>query len=124
MVEESKHLAAVTGRADTRCSVDADTHVALLSHLGLSRVQTHAHLDFRSFGPALRGQVALRIHGCCHGVGSGAEGDEEGVALGVHHPSIVGGEGRAQQARVLGQQLRRSGHGPAASGALSSPRCR
>ena len=56
--------------------------------------------------PARSRQVALSVDGGRDGVGSRAEGDEERVALRVHHPPLVGGEGSTQQPLVLGEHLR------------------
>ena len=101
-----QHLAAVAGRADTRGAMDADPDVALLAHPRLTRVQAHAHSDCTSVRPALGRQVALSVDGGRDGVGSRAEGDEERIALRVHHPPVVGGEGTTQQPLVLGEHLR------------------
>jgi hypothetical protein len=80
----------------------ADTDVALSAHLGLARVQAHAHLDLGSFGPGMGGQVALGIDRGGHSVVSGCEGDEVGIALGVGHLAAVGGEGSEQDLLVGG----------------------
>jgi hypothetical protein len=98
-------LAAVAGGADPRSAVHADAHVALLAYPGLARVQSHAHLDVDVLRPPARGEIALCVHSRCDRLGGGAEGDEEGVALRVHDASAVGGEGGAQEASVLGEQL-------------------
>ena len=91
-----QHLAAVACGADPRCSMDADTHVALGTHLGLARVQAHPHLDLRSLRPRMGRQVALGVDRCSHGVVGGCEADEEGVALGVDDHPTMGSEGGEQ----------------------------
>ena len=98
-------LTSVTGGTDAGCPVDTDTDVALLSHLGLAGVQAHAHLDVRSLGPSVGRQVALGVDSRSHGVGSRAEGDEEGVALGVHDATLMRGEGGVEDL-LLSRQKR------------------
>jgi hypothetical protein len=95
----------VAGGADPRGAVHADAHVALLAYLGLARVQSHAHLDDDVLRPAARGEIALCADRRGDRLGRRAEGDEERVALRVHDPSVVRGEGGAQEASVLGEQL-------------------
>ena len=118
-----QHLAAVPGRADTRGAMDADPDVALLAHPRLTRVQAHAHFDGTPVRPALNRQVALSVDGGRDGVGSRAEGDEERIALRVHHPPLVGGEGTHAAAARARRASPRSGRGPADGAAGSSPRC-
>jgi hypothetical protein len=84
--------------------VDADADVALGPHLRLPGVQAHPHLHLHSFRPLVSGEVALGVDRGCHGVGCRAEGDEERVALRIHHAAFVGGQGGLQDARVLGQE--------------------
>jgi hypothetical protein len=92
----------VAGGADTGRSVHADADVALGSHLGLTGMQAHAHLDLRSLGPGVGGQVALGIDGGGHGVVGSGESDEEGIALRIGHLAAMSGEGSEQDLLVGG----------------------
>ena len=98
-------MAAVPGGTDARGPVHADPHVALSSDLGLARVQSHAHLDRRSLGPGMGRQVALGVDGRSHRVVGRREADEEGIALGIDDPAVVGGESGAQELALRGQEL-------------------
>ena len=55
--------------------------------------------------PGVRSQGARGLRGSCHRLGGGGEGDEEGVALGIHLYPAVRGEGRPQQRLMLAQRL-------------------
>jgi hypothetical protein len=50
-------------------------------------------------------QAPLRVDGCCYGVGGGPEGNEERIALRVHHLPLMGGERGTQSPLLLGQDL-------------------
>ena len=91
----------MAGRADSSGLVDADPDVALLADLRLARMQTHADEELDIVGPRMRRQIALRVGGRRDGVLRAAEGDEEGVALGVDLVSTMGRERRSQDPLVL-----------------------
>jgi hypothetical protein len=61
--------------------------------------------DLLPLGRLLGGQRTLDLDRCRDGVGGSAEGDEEGVPLGVDHLAPVGREHSTQQPLLLGQQL-------------------
>ena len=83
----------------------ADPDVTLLTNLRLARVQTHPHLDLRPVGPRIGGQVALGVDCGSDSVGRGTKRNEEGVALGVHHPTAVCLEDRREDVVVSCQEL-------------------
>ena len=85
--------------------MDADTDVTLLTNLRLARVQTHAHIDLRPLGPRVGGQVALGVDCGSHSIGRGTKSNEEGVALGVNHPTAVCLEDRREDVVVSCQEL-------------------
>jgi hypothetical protein len=100
-----KHLAAVASRPDAGGAVYADAHVALGAQFRLPGVETAAHFHLSARGPRVSSQAPLGVDGGCYGIGGGPEGNEERVALRVHHLPLMGGERGAQSPLLLGQDL-------------------
>jgi len=82
--------------------VHSEPDVAVFTDLWLTSVQTHTNLDIGPFRPGVGGEVPLGIHCRRHRVLPPPESDEERVALRVHLPPAVSGEGRAEDALVFG----------------------
>src|SRR5262249_31402231 len=100
-----EHLAAVCGMGDPRALVQAQAVIALVADLGLTGVETHPHAALGALRPVVLRQRALCLDCRGDGVASAREGVEEGVALRVHLAASVLGEGDAQQATVVGEQV-------------------
>jgi len=60
----------------------------------------HAHDTVR--WPRVSGETPLSFKACSHGIGRGAERNEEGVTLGFHLDATRRGEGRTQDSMVVG----------------------
>ena len=97
---DSEHLPAVPGRGDPRRAMDVDPDVALVGDDRLARVEPHADAD----RPVVERRLA--VGGGGERVRCARERDEERVALRVHLDAAVPRERLAQDAPVLGQQVR------------------
>ena len=95
----------MAGRANTRRTVYIHAHVARLSRQRLAGVQAHPHLDLHSLGPVVFGHSQLGFDHSLNGLGRSGEGDEKGVALGVHFPAVTLGEYRPEYSLLVGQEL-------------------
>ena len=80
----------------------SEPDVAVFTDLWLTSVEPHPDLDLGAFRPAVGGEIPLGIHCRRHRVLPPPERDEERVALRVHLPPAVSGEGRAEDALVFG----------------------
>jgi hypothetical protein len=98
-----KDLTAVTGGADTGCTMDAEADVALPADGRLGCVDADADAYLLSMGPRVVRERALRQEGRGDGVLRAGEGDEERVALRVDLVTARSLEGGAKQALMLGQ---------------------
>ena len=56
-------------------------------------MQAHAHPQSCALGPRVHSQGTRGLGGGHHGLERGGVGHEEGIALGIHLHSTVGGEG-------------------------------
>ncbi len=91
----------MAGSTDARRLVDAHADVTVLSDLRLTGVQAHANLDGFALRPLVSGEVSLDGDSRVDRVLCPPEGDEEGVALGVHLAPVVRSHRGADQALML-----------------------
>ena len=101
-----ENLPAVAGGGDPSGAVHVHSDVALLRQQRLARVDAHPHAD------AVLLQKSLRAAGSGRRVARPAEGDEEGIALGVDLDAVMRLPGPAQGRAVELQLSRRTPPAP------------
>jgi hypothetical protein len=96
-----EHLPAVRRRGDSRSSMHRDSHIFPADEKSLARVETHADMDLRSLPPLCTRDPALAVSRGGEGVGGASKRNKEGVAFGVHFPTMMCGDHFAEQTVVL-----------------------
>jgi hypothetical protein len=99
-------LATVAGGADARGAVHVEPDIVIAHQLWSAGVQAHAHLQAGALRPGVVSQSTSTLRGCCDGLGGAGEGDEEGIALGIHLGPTLRRKRRPQQCLVLSQHPR------------------
>ena len=95
----NEHLPAVADRGDARCPVNIDSDIALLRQERLACVESNSHANWTF-------QCALRIRGRSERLAGTREGNEEGIALGVHLDTTVPRERIAQRVSMRCKLIR------------------
>jgi hypothetical protein len=68
-------------------------------------MQPHADAHRSTFGPGMRGKVALGGHGSRDGIGGTRKGEEKGVSLRINFMPVKRLESRVQQLPALSQHM-------------------
>ena len=99
-------LAAAGGGADPGRAMDGQARIGSLDRDRLARVNAHPDPDGRAGRPFVAGQRPPHLQRAQDGLLGARERHEEGIALGVNLVAGLTGDGRADQAPVIGQNLR------------------
>ena len=95
----------MAGCTDSCCPVHGQADVSVTRHARFARVDPDSHPHLGVFGPGVARDRALRIDGGGDSLLRPAEGDEEGVSLGVDLVAARILEGAPKQALVVGHRL-------------------